>query len=690
MSNTSKTIADALRHSRDALGIALTESLTGWDKYSEGLADPSNRREFAQRETVVFVDYLAAYFDHGDPTYRDLYLGEKLKQCYDPHDNLDAAIARRRHITTLDTQLLVEIAGCKLDATASKALADELFSIQDVLTRKGEKSCRVLLVGDCLFLDLIGFLAVPLMKAGIQLIPTFVTSKLIGQQHRELRQVENHGFDLVFYSPLTYEFHVEFSQLQFLKTASRPPNQIKLLVDKAKTDIKSTLQILRGLFDCPVFVHNTANLRRHDGSWREQAKTFLTRPMRAWGRRAINAWLPVYLEGLNSGSHRLSLIDETIVLKTSSERRLSGYFYKNGLQHPAHFSRALAPIYEDVIVAQTTLTKKKVIICDLDNTLWSGTIGEGAVAHLRDRQNTLLTLRKKGILLAICSKNDPKNVHWHDGVLSEDDFVCQQINWDSKSENIRRIAKKLNLKTKDFIFIDDRPDERALAKDSISDITALDAESPSTWSQLSILASLLDESDGDRTLAYKQREEREQFLKQSSYAPDKDGIADDSEALTKLGLQLTIRVANGNELKRVFELINRTNQFNMCGTRTSPKEVTGWHQSERHVILVAEASDKFGSMGTISIAVLEETARGVEIIAFVLSCRVFGYGMETALLEYIKQWRPNATIYGHFKETPYNGPCRRTYPDNGFSWEGSEWVLRERATAARLEWLTVK
>src|SRR6266700_2571590 len=110
MPNTSKIIADALRHNRAALGIALTESLAGWDKYSEGLADPSNRREFAQRETVVFVDYLAAYFGHGDPTYRDLYLGEKLKQCYDPHDDLDAAIARRWHITNLDNKLFVEIA----------------------------------------------------------------------------------------------------------------------------------------------------------------------------------------------------------------------------------------------------------------------------------------------------------------------------------------------------------------------------------------------------------------------------------------------------------------------------------------------------------------------------------------------------------------------------------------------------
>jgi FkbH-like protein len=136
-------------------------------------------------------------------------------------------------------------------------------------------------------------------------------------------------------------------------------------------------------------------------------------------------------------------------------------------------------------------------------------------------------------------------------------------------------------------------------------------------------------------------------------------------------LQLSIRFADRKELKRVSELINRTNQFNTCGSRTTLQEVTRWHESDRHAIWVAEASDKFGSMGTISVAVVEETAPGVAILAFVLSCRVFGFGMENALLNWIKLWRPGRTIFGHFKETPHNQPCHRVYPDNGFTWDGS-------------------
>ena len=95
-------------------------------------------------------------------------------------------------------------------------------------------------------------------------------------------------------------------------------------------------------------------------------------------------------------------------------------------------------------------------------------------------------------------------------------------------------------------------------------------------------------------------------------------------------------------------------------------------------------------MGTISVAVVEETERGIEIPAFVLSCRVFGYGMEDALINLLKRWRPGTPIFGHFKETPHNQPCRSTYPRNGFSWEQSEWVFREGEPASDAPWLTIE
>ena len=688
---TFPTVAGILRSNRDRLGVALIDSLNGWAKFEAEISDPATRSEFAQRETVALVDYLSAYFATGNQAFRDLYVGEKLKQCYDPTDNLDQAIRRRRTVTAADRRAYLDVVGPHLDAAATAALERELQAIQTLLTHPGDKLCRVLLVGDCLFVDLIGFLAVPLMKAGIQLIPTFVTSKLTHQQHREIAELEKHEFDLIFYSPLTYAFNLGFSQFQHPQIGLGRAQSIAEIIETAKADIRSTLRVLGAVFHCPIFVHNTANLRRHDKSLLDQFKTVITRPIRSSARRQINAWLEAYLEGMNSTKRRFMLIDETAVLNSSSEHQLSSYFYHNGLQHPAEFGRAIAPRYEEVIFTQAVLAKKKVIICDLDNTLWRGIIGDGDVSHFADRQTTLLKLRKKGLLLAICSKNDQKNVHWRGGILSADDFVCQQINWDSKTGNIRRIAQILNLKTKDFIFVDDRPDERALVTEAMPEITVLDAESPITWSQLSLLEALLDENpDGDRTLAYKQRAERERFLNEHSHAADQNSAIEESQALQKLQLQLAIRRADRKELSRVAELINRTNQFNMCGSRTTLQEVTRWHESNSHTIWVLEAKDRFGSMGTISIAITEETKRGIEIPVFVLSCRVFGYGMEDALINLVKRWKHDVPIFGQFKETAHNQPCRNTYPRNGFSWENSEWVYRGGEIKPDAEWLTVQ
>jgi len=684
----SAKVAKVLRDNRDNIALALVEAVANWEKFSSEISSQALRYEFSQRETIAFVDYLSAYFETGDTIYRDLYVGEKLKQCYDPTDSPDEAIARRREITALDEKAFLDFTAPILDRDSSVALARELSSLGEMLTRTGNKLCRVLLVGDCLYLDLLGFLTGPLLEAGIQLIPTFVTNKLISGQHREILQHQAKDFDLIFFSPLTYAFHIEFSELQSVRSILGRAAHRQAVVEAAKRDIKETVRLLKDTFDCPIFIHNTANIRRYDGTTFDFAKTALTRQVRKRARREINAWLPGYLDGINSTSRNAFLLDEAALLQTQSERLLSRTIYTGPLQHPAYFGRALAPLYENIITVHASLSKKKLIICDLDNTLWMGLIGEGAVEHFAERQDALLTLRKKGMLLAICSKNDARNVHWRGSVLSEEDFVCQEINWDSKVENIKRIARRLNLKTKDFVFIDDRADERALVAASMPEIAILDAESPRTWSQLSLLSNLLNENaDGDRTLAYKQREERERFLDDSSLGAQSKH--DESEALKKLQLELQIRFAHRDELGRVAELINRTNQFNLTGLRTSLQEVTRWSKSDHHKIWVAEAQDKFGKMGTISVAVTEKTSRGVEILSFVLSCRVFGFGMESALLSRIKCWMPDTPIFGLFKETPYNGPCHRTYPDNGFSLEGSEWVFRGGNAIPDVSWLTV-
>ena len=117
-------------------------------------------------------------------------------------------------------------------------------------------------------------------------------------------------------------------------------------------------------------------------------------------------------------------------------------------------------------------------MCDLDNTLWKGEIGEGPIKHFIEPQKTLKELRRKGVLLTVNSKNDARNVHWNGAVLNQDDFVNLQINWDSKVANMRQIQQALNLKFKDFVFIDDRADQRLMVSEAIPEIHVLDPTTP--------------------------------------------------------------------------------------------------------------------------------------------------------------------------------------------------------------------
>jgi FkbH-like protein len=370
---------------------------------------------------------------------------------------------------------------------------------------------------------------------------------------------------------------------------------------------------------------------------------------------------------------------------------LGRMFYDADLQHPAALGKHLAGPFCDVLFVQAHLLKRKLVASDLDNTLWAGVIGEGAgVSHHADRQQALQHLKKKGVVLAVNSKNDPKNIRWDGGLLCADDFVCQQVNWDPKVLNLQRIARQLNLKPKDFVFVDDRPDERELVRVAMPEVLSLDATDDRAWRLLDLWASLLD-AEGDaanRTQFYKQREARERFLDEQK----PEVISDRGRLFTELDLTIDIRHARPADLKRAVELINRTNQFNTTGARTTLKEVTGWHDHPDWRVLVVDAADKFGSMGTVSVLVLHDTGETIAIPAFVLSCRVFGYGIETALLNRVKRLAADAgrPIVAQLVRTMHNDPCARVYADNGFREEADHWSFTGSAISADPTWLTVR
>ena len=565
-----------------------------------------------------------------------------------------------------------------------------LSDIEQTLTRQAAKTLRILLVGDCLFLDIIPFVVASALEQGIRLMPEYVTSKNPVVLRDELRAMSSSKFDLVFFSPFTYEFSPAYAQLAEWRNALMTESSLREVVNDAWADAKATIDVLADLFDCPIHVHNSAAVVREESAAKRLVKVKATAKLRGAAKAQVNELLARYLEGKNAESfEHLFLLDEDAIVQETGELEAGAYFYKTALQHPARLGQLLARPYADIFFVTAWLLKKKVVVCDLDNTLWDGVIGEGAVAHFHDRQDILLSLKKKGVVLAINSKNDPANVHWRGGSLSDDDFVSAAISWEPKVHGMKRIQSALNLKMKDYVFVDDREDERELMRMTYPDMTCVDATLPETWRRFALWARLLEEDlEMDRTLMYKQREERKAFVKED-VATEEERTA----MFASLGLKLTILEARSQDLKRTAELINRTNQFNLEGSRVTLKEVTDWSQSPDHLIVVGQTSDRFGDMGTTCVAAVHFDGAEMRLLPFVLSCRVFGYGIERGVMNHLRRIareRGIQRIVGRYVKTPHNAPCQNFLAENGFVEEGGAWRAEvEQPDIANPHWLEV-
>ncbi|HZL36814.1 MAG TPA: HAD-IIIC family phosphatase [Tepidisphaeraceae bacterium] len=684
-------LAGVLEHHRHALATRLMDSVADWEKYAQHIrACHGDVASYVQREFYVFVDYLALLFRTGDPTYRQLYVGEKIKQAYwEAEGSDDQQHARRAIILERDERAILDLLRDKVPANELDALRAELGGIAGVVTSRARHVTEVLLVGDCLFLDVMAFLIGPALEDGVSINPTFLTTKNPAELRNDLRKLADRKFDLIFYSPFTYEFSPEFARLMDWRQAASGGKKIAALVNGALENALATLELIGDLFECNIFVHNSANVRRHDSSAAERLKNAVTWRARNKARRIANARLAEYVSQRNAATFgHLFVLDEAGLLARHGERELGRLFYDSDLQHPAVMGKWLAGEYRDVLAVHAHLLKKKLVVCDLDNTLWKGVVGEGAVEHYADKQRILKKLQAKGIVLAINSKNDPKNVKWDGGVLCADDFVCAQINWENKVGNLQRIAQILNLKTRDFVFIDDRADEREMVNLAMPEVNTLDATSERAWRMLDIWSRILSsQGETDRTQFYKQKEQRDTFVQSLAGVPEDQGAL-----FEKLEIAVTVRDAKKGDLRRVVELINRTNQFNTAASRTTLREAGEWLASSDHHILVVDCGDKFGSMGTICIAVIHEKADCVEIPVFVLSCRVFGFGIENVVVNAVKRLarKRGVPAIGPFKETPHNEPCRKVYPSNGFTWNGGAWRWEGVGEITDPRWLAIR
>ena len=279
-----------------------------------------------------------------------------------------------------------------------------------------------------------------------------------------------------------------------------------------------------------------------------------------------------------------------------------------------------------------------MVVLDCDNTLWKGVVGEEGVTGIAippawmALQRFMVELAGQGFLLCLCSKNDEADVlevfdRRPDMVLKREHLVSWRINWQPKSQNIRRLAQELNLGLDSFIFLDDNPVECAEVRAGCPEVLTLrlpiDGDIEGFLRHVWAFDRLrVTSEDRQRTAMYKQEAERARFQKQ---APTID------EFLAGLDLRITISEPAPEQVDRVAQLTQRTNQFNFTTVRRNDGEIRRLGESGLECRAV-EVSDRFGDYGLVGVMIFGARGEALEVDTFLLSCRVLGRGVEHRML----------------------------------------------------------
>lgn len=390
-------------------------------------------------------------------------------------------------------------------------------------------------------------------------------------------------------------------------------------------------------------------------------------------------------------------------------------WYMASMPFSDSFLPVMADEYMRIIRAIKGLTRKCIVL-DLDNTLWGGVIGEDGINQIKvggssapgnafyDFQLALRGLKARGILLALCSKNNPDDV-WpvldkHPGMaLRRSDFAAIRINWNDKAANIIEIAAELNIGLDSLVFMDDNPAEQGLIRQQVPQVLTVEmprdpAFYARTLRELGVFETLsLTPEDQRRSEQYQEQQQREQFKAKTSAAGDLTAYLS--------GLEIVVEMAPVNPftVPRIAQLINKTNQFNLTTRRyTEPQIVAMAENKARWAIYSVTVSDKFGDSGLTGVAIIEKQNSVWIIDSFLLSCRVLGRGIEQALVAYIADLARAggaSELHGRYLPTAKNAPAADFYSRMKFQRDDSGQTLWRISTAdgepiAYPKWLTIK
>jgi FkbH-like protein len=354
----------------------------------------------------------------------------------------------------------------------------------------------------------------------------------------------------------------------------------------------------------------------------------------------------------------------------------------------------------------------KVLVADLDNTLWGGVIGEDGLAGIKlgaeypgasfqNLQRAMLDLSRRGILLAICSKNNLEDameaLENHPGMLLRPkDFSALRINWNDKAQNLREIASELNVGVDTLAFLDDNPVEREQVRSALPEVTVINLPQD----PLAYAAAVRDCPAFERLALSREDQQRgSHYAAQRERSQAEQSFQSKEDFFRYLEQEAEVLPVSPATLARVAQLTQKTNQFNLTTQRHTEQQIAEMAARPDWQVLAIKVRDRFGDHGLVGVAITRDEAETCNIETFLLSCRVIGRNVDTALLSHLAQGaaaRGRRRLAGRFVPTRKNAAARDFYARHGFqvleeNSDGSVWTLDlQHHTIATPEWIRIK
>ena len=370
---------------------------------------------------------------------------------------------------------------------------------------------------------------------------------------------------------------------------------------------------------------------------------------------------------------------------------------KHGLMEwfdPRYWFHAKQPVSFDCLLPYVRNTARiigslfgcsaKCLVLDLDNTLWGGVVGddgpEGLVIGEGDPvgeafkafQEYLLKLKRRGVMLAVCSKNEESNAlapfeKRPEMPLKHEDFVSFKANWCPKPENLREIASELNIGISALVFVDDNPAEREHVRLSLPDVKVVElSEDPADYPRLLDEAGLFEIT----AVSTEDRERTEKYHENSQRVRLQESAGDYNSYLASLRQKAVVKPFGEIQLDRITQLINKTNQFNLTTLRQSRSQVEALIENTGFLTAYVRLADRFGDNGLISVFFAHQDGQELWIDEWLMSCRVLKRGVEQLLCNYVVEKAPLfgvTNLHGIYVPTSANKMVRDHYHSLGFT-----------------------